>query len=330
MQDESFLPFFSVIILNWQSEKYLPKCLNALQKQSFKRFEVLLLDNGNGDSFQSDMGEQYPGLDLKVLRAEKNLGFAGGNNFAAQFAKGDYLVLLNADAFPSENWLEVIHEACLSHKDAFFASRLIKAEKPEMLDGEWNVYHATGLAWRQNHGQSISVADNDTKEVFSACAAAGVYPRAAFEEVQGFDEDFFAYMEDVDLDFRLQLRGYSCFYIPGAIVFHVGSGSTSPRSEFAVFHGHRNLIWTFVKNMPSWLFVLLLPGHIIVNLLYILASLFMGKAKVMASAKREAVRGLSEVFRKRRQIQKTKKVPASRIARLLNWNPFSPLIKTKF
>lgn len=82
---------------------------------------------------------------------------------------------------------------------------------------------------------------------FGACAAASVYPREAFDAVGGFDEDFFAYMEDIDLDFRLQLAGYPCLYLPNAFVKHVGSASTAPRSDFAVYHGHRNLPWVFIK-----------------------------------------------------------------------------------
>lgn len=321
---------FSVLILHWQAETYLKACLDALNAQTFKDFEVLLLDNGNEVPLASNFVSDFADLDLKILRSDLNLGFAKGNNLLARDAIGAYLVLLNADAFPDPKWLETINETLSKNPRHFFASRLIKADYPEVLDGEWNIYHALGFAWRHNHNQPMGLATNEPREVFGACAAASAYPREAFEAVGGFDEDFFAYMEDIDLDFRLQLAGYPCLYLPNAVVRHVGSASSAPRSDFAVYHGHRNLPWVFIKNMPGWLFWLLLPCHILVNLAYLLIAPFMGKGIVMAKAKWDSLKGLKSILKKRRIVQKSRKARVRRIASLLNWNPFAPLIKRKF
>lgn len=323
-------PKFSVLILHWRAEAYLPLCLNALIAQTYKDFEVLLLDNGNEAPLPNDFVSGFTGLDLTVFRSEDNLGFAAGNNYLAGFAKGKYLVLLNADAIPELDWLETVNEALLKTPNYFIASRLIKFTEPDKFDGEWNVYHVSGLALRQNHNQALGLGTNEPKEVFGACAAASVYPREAFDTVGGFDEDFFAYMEDVDLDFRLQLAGYPCLYLPNAVVKHVGSASSAPRSDFAVYHGHRNLPWVFFKNMPGLLFYLLLPSHILVNLIYLLIAPFIGKGKVMLKAKWHALKGLKSVINKRCAIQTKRKVSLKYLARLLNWNPFTPLIKLKF
>lgn len=298
--------------------------------QSFHDFEVLLLDNGSNQPIPTDLTETFPAITLTVLRSDKNLGFAGGNNFAAKHAKGDYIVLLNADAFPEPDWLENIHQACLDHPGYFFASRLIKATDPQTLDGEWNVYHASGLAWRRNHAKPLSQAYPHQKHVFSACAAASIYPRTAYEAVGGFDEDFFSYMEDLDLDFRLQLSGHPCFYLPDAVVHHVGAGSTHSRSGFMLRHGHRNLIWTFIKNMPGLFFWLLLPWHILANLLYIFLSFLMKEGSELRRGKLEALKTLPEVWEKRKVIQIKRKVSAWSIAKQLDWNPLSPLIKMTY
>jgi GT2 family glycosyltransferase len=161
----------------------------------------------------------------------------------------------------------------------------------------------------------------------SACAAASAYPRSAFEQVGGFDEDFFAYMEDLALDMRLQLAGYPFLYLPQATVRHVGSGSTGYRSDFATYYGQRNLIWAFVKNMPGFLFYLLLPAHIFFNLLYLVAGLFMPSGKALFRAKRDALRGLSAMLKKRDAIQSQRKITPIQFAKLMDWNPFSPLVK---
>jgi GT2 family glycosyltransferase len=198
------------------------------------------------------------------------------------------------------------------------------------LDGEWNVVHATGLVWRRAHGRPLSAAWPQERAVLSACAAAGVYPRAAFTAAGGFDEDFFAYMEDVDLDFRLQLLGYPCYYLPQAVVRHAGSGSTAPRSDLVVFYGHRNLVWTFIKDMPGWLFWTMLLPHLLVNLLYLLVALFFPFRGAMVRAKWEALKGLPTAWKKRRAVQSRRKVSVRTIAGLLEWNPFAPLIKLTY
>lgn len=320
-------PFFSILILFWQSEPYLRRCLQSLQAQTFQNFEVILLDNGASEPPDPAVLATFREPVLKLIHSETNLGFAGGNNLAARSASGEYLVLLNSDAFPEPNWLATLHQAALTHPGHCFASRLLQAGKPTMLDGEWNVYHASGLAWRKNHNQPASKSASSPRYVMSACAAASAYPRTAFELVGGIDEAFFAYMEDLDLDMRLQLAGYPFLYLPEAVVHHVGSGSTGYRSDFATYYGQRNLVWAFVKNMPGFLFYLLLPAHIFYNLLYLVAGLFMSSGKALFRGKRDALRGLPAILKKRHAIQSQRVISPRQFARLLDWNPVSPLVK---
>ena len=323
-------PFFSILILFWKSEQYLPKCLDALDQQTYRDFEVILLNNGADNPPDTDLLAQHPQLDLKILRSDHNLGFTGGNNLAARHALGEYLVLLNGDAFPELDWLDKLHQAAMNHPNHCFASRLINANQPNLLDGEWNVYHASGLALRKNHHQPVGKSSQRLRYVISACAAASAYPRQAFELVGGFDEDFFAYMEDLDLDLRLQLAGFSFIYLPDAIVHHVGSGSTASRSAFSTYYGQRNLIWTFVKNMPGLLFYLLLPAHVFFNLLYLLASLFIPAGKALRQGKRDALKKLPQMLAKRKIIQSGRKISLLHFAKLLDWNPFTPFIKLTY
>jgi GT2 family glycosyltransferase len=139
--------------------------------------------------------------------------------------------------------------------------------------------------------------------VFSACAAAALYRRDAFEAVGGFDEDFFCYLEDVDLGFRLRLAGHRCTYVPDAVVHHVGSATTVKDSDFAVYHGHRNLVWAYVKNMPGRLFWLFLPQHIAANLYIVVRYAIEGRWRVVMKAKWDAIQGIPRMWKKRRAIQ---------------------------
>lgn len=320
-------PYFSILILFWQSEQYLPQCLQSLQAQTFKDFEVILLDNGSDKPPDQAVLDRYHDFAIQMMRFETNLGFAGGNNMAASRAQGSYLVMLNADAFPQPDWLATLHQAAQSYPGSCFASRLLRADNPDLLDGEWNVYHASGLAWRKNHNQPAAKSARFPRRVISACAAASAYPRAAFAQVGGFDEDFFAYMEDLDLDLRLQLAGYPFLYLPDAVVRHVGSGSTGYRSDFSTYYGQRNLVWTFIKNMPGFLFFLLLPVHLFYNLLYLVAGLVMPAGSALYKGKRDALRGLPDVIKKRKAVQAERKISSLQFAKLLDWNPLSPFVK---
>lgn len=320
-------PFFSILVLFWKSAQYLPENLRALDEQTFKNFEVILLDNGADQPPDPVILSQYPGLSIQRLQSEKNLGFAGGNNLTARQAHGEYLVLLNNDAFPEPDWLATLHQAAMKNPGYCFASRLLDASNTEFLDGEWNIYHASGLAHRKNHKRPASLGATKPRFVISACAAASAYPRIAFEQVGGFDDDFFAYMEDIDLDLRLRLAGFPCLYLPDAVVRHVGSGSTGSGSKLSTYYGQRNLVWAFVKNMPGLLFWLLLPAHMLVNLAYLLVSIFFLNRKLIWHAKREAIVNLPKIWQERRQVQSTRKISVWHFARLLNWNPLFPLTK---
>ncbi len=226
-----------------------------------------------------------------------------------QLARGEWIVLLNADAYPEPDWLENLLKAAEQNPQYnFFSSRQIQYNDPHLLDGAGDEYHISGLAWRRfyNHAQNKYGLEQD--EVFGACAAAAMYRREDFLKVGGFDEDYFSYFEDVDLSFRLRLAGGRCLYVPNAVVHHVGSASTGKLSDFVVYYGHRNLVWTFFKDMPGALFWLYLPLHFLMNIFFIFSFIFKGKSSAILRAKWDAFRMLPIMLKKRQQIQSTQKI----------------------
>jgi GT2 family glycosyltransferase len=268
--------------------------------------------------------EKHRHLSLRVERLPTNTGFAAANNLGARMAGGEWLALLNPDAFPEPDWLEQLMRAASEYPGAFFASRQIQANHPALLDGDGDIYFTSGLAQRRNYNVP-HYAPGPPREVFSACAAAALYPRQQFLDAGGFDEDYFAYMEDVDLGFRLRLRGLRCYLVPAAIVYHVGAGSTGPRSPFATYHGHRNLVWTYVKDMPvPWVW-LYLPLHLVWSLITIIYLVFRGQGLVILHAKLDALRGLPSVLRKRETVQAERRIEFREVLRAMNTNPLGPL-----
>lgn len=297
----------SVIIVNWNGEPFLERCLTALMAQTVKPHEIILVDNSSSDR-SLEIAGRFPAVRLMAL--DQNTGFARGNNLAieAASAASDWIALINPDAFAGPHWLEALLSAAERNpRFDVFGSKLVNAGNPTLLDGAGDAYHVSGRVWRMGCGVSVLAVDDNEGEVFSPCAAAAMYRRSALREIGGFDEDYFCYVEDVDLGFRLRLAGYRCLYVPQSVAHHVGSGTTGGQhGDFAVHHGHRNLVWTFVKDMPGVLFWLLLPLHVALNLVSIILYASMGRGGVILRAKRDALLGLPKMWRKRQHIQRAR------------------------
>ncbi|MBI5825774.1 MAG: glycosyltransferase family 2 protein [Chloroflexi bacterium] len=319
------MPLISIIVLCWNSAAHLPQCLNTLTSQSYKDFEVIVIDNNSLDGSIENLVQLWPALNLKLERLNENKGFATANNIGVKFARGKWIALLNADAFPEPEWLEKLLRAAERNPEySAFSSRQIQNNAPHLLDGAGDAYHISGLAWRNGYKLSAKEYGLEGREVFSPCAAAALYSREEFLKVGGFDEDYFSYFEDVDLGFRLRLGGAKCLYVPEAIVSHVGSASTGQRSDFSVYYGYRNLIWTFVKNMPfPWLW-LFLPLHIITILFFSIYLTVRGQGRAIWRAIFDALRGLPKMMRKRKAIQKNIKIKPRDLLNVMSTGLFEP------
>lgn len=307
----------AVIIVNWNGGKLLQRCLEHVLRQSLKPDKILLIDNGSTDNSGLKASE-HP--DVTVYFMNRNLGFAAANNWALHQCETEWVALLNPDALPKPDWLSNLMRAAQQIPQySMFGSTQLMLNNPQQLDGLGDVYHCSGIAWREGHGQQRQEIDTRLRDIFSPCACAALYRRDALIELGGFDEDFFCYIEDVDLGFRLRLQGYRAYHVPEAIVYHAGSSSTGgPHSDFAVYHGHRNLVWTFVKNMPNPLFWLLLPLHLAMNAVTLLHFAVRGQSHVIFAAKRDALFGIAKIWRKRRAIQSRRKIVSMQIWRALD------------
>lgn len=307
----------AIIIVYRSDPAVLIRCIKGLEQQSVPSQRVIIVDNSEeADLKTMDLGN------AEVLRCSGNIGFAAGNNFAIANADHEFIALLNPDAFPESSWLEDLLKAAKEAPQcAAFGSVQLLDETPEILDGIGDSYHASGVFRREGHGRRRSEYSGlQPRKIFSPCAAAALYRREALQAVCGFDEDFFCYGEDVDLGFRLRLAGWKSMLVPDAVVRHVGSASSGgQRSEFASYHGHRNMVWVYVKNMPGFLFWLFLPLHLLANLASMLVLTLRGQGKVAWRAKRDAIKGLPSMWKKRQTIQSKRVASSKDIWRALSW-----------
>lgn len=318
-------PHVSVIILNWNGAAFLPRCLEAVAGQTFRDFEVLVLDNASTDGSAGGLEERWPGY--QVLRFPENLGFAVANNRGAQVARGRWLAFLNNDAFPKADWLEKLVDAAYNHSEySFFASRILYDHDPGVVQSTGDVYHVSGFAWSRDHHCPLSEAHLDEEEVFSASAAAALYEREAFHQTGGFDERFGSHLEDVDLGFRLRLLGKRCLYVPEAVATHLVSASYGVESNRTVYQVQRNVIWAYFADMPGVLFWKYLPAHLFANLVFLAHYTLRGKAGPAWRAKWDALWGLPAVLRKRRLLQQSRQVEPAEIEHLLDHGWLSPFM----
>jgi GT2 family glycosyltransferase len=311
-------PLIGVIIVNWNTFDVLERCLVALAEQRAPIHRTIVIDNASNNSLE-ELPNSRP-ANTRYIRLAENLGFAKANNLAmAELRDCKWVALVNPDAFLAPDCLEQLLVAAMQMPQAAcFGAVTLMADNPALIDGIGDAYHASGLCWRMGHGKPISKIELADRPIFSPCAAAALYRRDIYEAVGGLDEDYFCYCEDVDLGFRLWLAGYECRLVPTAHALHVGSVSTGgQKSDFALYHGHRNLVWTFVKNMPGALFWLMLPAHVLMNLLTTLVYVCRGRGRVLLRAKWDAVRGLPRIWGKRREIQAQRKASIQRIWHLL-------------
>jgi len=316
-------PEITVVVVNYNGRDYLRGCLASLARQTFTDFETIVVDNASTDGSLEKIVERPERL--TILRQDSNLGFAGGNNVGARAGRGRWLALLNPDAEAEPDWLAAMMRAVeLRPSHRMVACLQVSLTDASKLDGAGDCYLAYGYAWRGGFGHPVEAAP-PAGECFAPCGAAALYPRDLFLDAGGFDERYFCYHEDVDIAFRLRLMGERCQFVPEAVVRHAGSGVTGRASAFSVFHGVRNGVWTYVKNMPGGLLLLTSPvwaaGSLMLLARGAVRGVFLPTWKGFAAAFRQ----IGPALASRREVRARRRVSPGVIAAMLTWNPLAYL-----
>jgi GT2 family glycosyltransferase len=316
------MPAVTVAIVAYQSGPFLQRCLDALAAQSFTDFEAVVADNASTDG--SVEGLRLPDARFRVVPMGSNLGFAAANNRVAEMSGATWLATLNPDAEAEPDWLQALIEATERWPQADgFGSTQLSLDRPEILDGVGDVWHAAGIGWRARIGWPATMIPPEA-ETFGACAAAALYRLETFRRLGGFDERYFCYCEDSDFAYRLRLDGGISVQVPSAVVRHAGSAISGRTSPFTLFHGHRNLVWAFIKNTPGAWLPILIPWRIGYGLLLILAALRVKGARHVARAQWAALMGMGPVLEDRRRVQAARKVRLGVLAKSMAWGPLAP------
>lgn len=288
----------TIVIPNYNGCHFLQPCLDALRAQTCQDFEVLLVDNASSDGSVEFLQEHYPEVRVDVM--QENLGFSGGVNYGIMHSETPYVILLNNDTEVHPDYVkEMIRGIEKSPKIFSVSSRMIQYYNREYMDDAGDMFCVMGWSMQRGIGRPITAYEKPCK-VFSACAGAAIYRREVFDEIGLFDEMHFAYLEDIDVGYRANIKGYINIYAPKAIVYHVGSGTSGSKyNSFKVKLTARNSVYLLYKNMPKPQILFNLPTVVLGYLIKYLYFRFLGYGKDYRAGFMEGIR----TYKKCRKVQ---------------------------
>lgn len=303
----------AIVIPNHNGVEHLEECLNSLRNQTFENFQIVIVDNGSSDDSVSFIEGNYPAV--RLIKLNSNTGFSiavnKGIRYALETLKSQYILLLNNDTKCDNYFLEEMIKGFVSEEVGSVASKMLNYYSQGVIDNAGDFIKKMGSPFARGHGETDRGQYDQPEFIFGACAGAAMYKAEVFKNVGFFDEDFFAYYEDIDFSFRLQLYGYKCFYNPKAICYHKRGATTSNYPGYQVELCEKNLIALRIKNYPLRLLLLWKPLFSIARVKRYANFLFSNTPSLFLSAVKGYVRGNLELcrsFKKRRSIQKGVKV----------------------
>lgn len=313
MKSKKF-PEVSVIIPNWNGKSLIKNCLDSLKKQSYKNFEILVIDNGSTDGSVEFIKKSYP--DVNLIELKENTGFAPAVNLGIKICTGLYMVLINNDTIVDKDCLRFLVKSAKKDKDiGMVAAKILQMDNPKLIDSAGDYIDAVGHANNIGYGEKDGKNFDKGQNVFLVSGGGCLIKREVFEKVGFFDPDYFAYMEDVDFSFRAQFKGFKGWLQPKAVIYHKHKATSKKFPAFTEYLQYRNMTMTILKNFPrslflkdlNWLKILLVN----INTMRFLAS----KGYFIQALKAQwfVLTNLLNLLKKRREIQSGIKVPISYI-----------------
>ena len=242
----------TVVIPNYNGMKFLPGCMASLDRQNYRGFRILMIDNASKDGSVEWMREHYPDIELVVN--DENLGFSGAVNQGIAMSTTPYVILLNNDTEVDADYVgELVKSISASDRIFSVSAKMIRYYERELMDDAGDLYNIIGWGFQRGIGQPVERYEKNNVRVFTACAGAAIYRRAIFDEIGLFDLMHFAYLEDIDVGYRARIYGYRNLYCSKAIVYHIGSGTSADGKKYNSFKvklAARNNVYLNYKNMP--------------------------------------------------------------------------------
>jgi len=281
-------PIVSIIIVNYNGKEYVKKCIDSILKNSFKDLEIIVVDNGSIDESCNFIRKQYEKESIKVsvISLDKNYGPAKARNEGAKIAKGKYIGFLDNDTTVEKDWTKIaVNEFEADNKLGIIQCKLLLSHERDKIDYVGEYLGQNGFLIQRAPVKTTDKGQFDEKVKILAAKSAGMFIRKdVFNKINGFDEDYFIYVEETDLGWRSWLAGYEIRFIPKSIVYHeFGTSSiilSKQQNNYnGKFHGCKNYILTIIKNTEYFSLLKILPIHVILWIGLAYYSLFTGSFK---------------------------------------------------
>lgn len=302
----------AVVVPNWNGDEYLDQCLVALKDQTIEH-TVFVVDNGSVDNSK----EIIENSGVTGIYLDKNYGFAGGVNRGIERAMEEgfeYVFLLNNDAKAAPDSIEKLYEAIKKDKKIGIATGKFLTFDGKKLDSTGDFYSTWGLPFPRGRGSTDINAYDELTDIFGGTGGASMYRVELFKDIGIFDEDFFAYFEDVDLSFRAQLRGWKAKFVPEAKIFHHIGGTSKRLKGFATYVSFKNLPWVLVKNVPKELWWTIGARFMMARIFFFASAVFRGEIVYAIKGDWAATKGLHKKWKQRKEIQSRAVVSSDEIA----------------
>jgi GT2 family glycosyltransferase len=301
-------PALTVAILSYDGRHLLEVILPSLARQRYRDFEVVVVDNGSRDDTAQWLAQSWP--QVQVVSLPDNVGVTAALNVCARAGEGELLALFNNDVELDPDCLGELVGALETHPRAgWAAAKLRDFQQRELLDGAGDVFTWAATGGRRGHGDLDRGQYDAPGEVFGACGGAALYRRSVLRLVGDFDEDFFAFYEDVDWNLRAQLAGFRCRYVPSALAYHMGSATIGRGlSDFTRYHMWRNQLWIVAKDLPLAAIARHSPQLVLGQLENLAMALRAHKLDIWLRVWRDALIGLPRMLQKRRPVQANRRI----------------------
>jgi GT2 family glycosyltransferase len=240
----------TVVIPTLVADETLRECIEALQQQTLRDFEVVIVDNSGAGQVRRKHAALFQSHDLRVIENTCNVGFGAAINQAAASTRSAFIATLNDDAVPHPHWLEALVAAIVQRPDAGMCASQVRFYREPALDSAGMLVARDGSSKQRGHGRALREFPVAEESLFPSASAA-LYRRAMLDEIGGFDESFFLYCEDTDLGLRARWAGWKCLYVPEAVVEHRYSHSAGRASPVKAYYVERNRLFVLAKNFPA-------------------------------------------------------------------------------
>lgn len=315
-------PKVSIIVVNFNGEKWLSNFVASLKKQTYKDFEFIFVDNNSSDNSVKFIKDNYPGANIVEL--EENLGFAGGNNKGFEIAKGELILFLNNDTYFNKNFLKNFVEV-FDNEISIAQSKIVLTDE-KTIDSCGSFWTNTTFMYYYGNGKEESLEKyNKPFKVFSIKGASFMVRRKVIEKIGLFDEDFWNYYEETDFCHRAGLAGYVSWYTPKPVCYHVQGGtSLTFDNDYIQFHNFKNKLSSFIKNFELLNLLWVVPVFVLLNIILSIYWLIIGKWKHMIALYKAIwwnLRNVRMLINKRKVVQNNRKLTDKSYFNKITINP---------